>query len=103
MYKMDFELRGKKYRIEVKPEKKCYDLQRMDDWGVGRSIPCFTDAEERRYPKDAAWVATAYLRGIKDTDAGTVKQIKDLKTQLSKIKIYAWDKYGMTAKDMGKA
>lgn len=63
-YKMDFELRKRKFRVEVEEKLTCYDLQRVDDFGIGRSIPCFTDAEERKYPTDAAWVATAYLRGL---------------------------------------
>ena len=64
-YQMDFELRNRKFRVWVEKKAPCYHLENVDDYGVGREIPCWTDAEERKYPKDAAWVATAFLYGIR--------------------------------------
>ena len=64
-YLFDFRLNNKSYRVEVPEDAPHYVLSKQAAWGGYEKIPCMTDAEERAYPKAAAWVATAFLRGIK--------------------------------------
>ena len=65
-YQMDFDLGGRKYQVRVNKDLKFYHLLRRYDYGITEKIPCMTDTEERKYPKGAAWVATAYLQGLRD-------------------------------------
>ena len=48
-----FDYRGRKYACEITDYdgEKCWTAYRVDEWGVPRKIPCFTRAEEKKFPK----------------------------------------------------
>lgn len=66
IYTEDFEIAGIKYRVGVPESMEHYTLYKQDKWtGSYKKIPCWTDAEEKRFPKAAAWAGTLFLRGLR--------------------------------------
>jgi len=63
-YLFNFEISGKKYRARVPLSLEHYVLERFNGYAYEK-VRCFTDAEERRFPKAAAYVSTAYLHGLR--------------------------------------
>ena len=63
-HQFDFSLKGIDYRAEVPDALDCYILRRKDSTGFYEKVPCMTDAEERKFPIAAGYVATAYLHGL---------------------------------------
>lgn len=65
-YCFAFTLRNKQYQVRIPASLEHYVLERESWGGLFEKVPCMTDAEERRFPKDAGYVATAYLQGLRE-------------------------------------
>lgn len=63
-YTFEFELSNVKYRAVVPENLEHYTLERFDGFSF-KKVPCGTDYEEKKYPKSAGYVATAYLHGLR--------------------------------------
>ena len=63
-HQFDFTLKGIAYRAEVSDARDCYTLRRKDRTGFYAKVSCLTDADERKFPIAAGYVATAYLHGL---------------------------------------
>lgn len=65
-YIFEFTLKQVRYRARVPKSLEHYVLERaVNDGQWFERVPCFTDAEEKRFPVAAGYVATAYLHGLR--------------------------------------
>lgn len=65
-YIFKFQLKDKLYQVRVPENLEHYVLELKDSFGLYKKVPCFTDREEKKYPKDAAYVGLAFLTGLKN-------------------------------------
>lgn len=71
-YSWEFTHKNTDYRVEVETPVTCYTLLRRASWGGFEKIPCMSRTEERAFPKQPAWMATAFLHGCKQAEERNV-------------------------------